>query len=152
MEENKFKFTSNTEENKDLNNPKKALPYRVIIIAASVLLVALIVLTWLYFSKTSESEGNIEEIEALKAENAKLALENEAIQLGNEFKALDEEFQAIENQSFQIVLNDSIAQEYEQAKEKLEELRKELKDEKNKNAKRIKELQSEMTFDDCIRG
>ena len=140
MEEKKYTFNPDTEE----NNQKKGLNNRIIAIVGSVLIVIIIALIWWLLSSSSDDSEKDATIAALQAEKEQLMLEKEAIQLSNEFKALDEEFQTIENQSFQIVLNDSIAQEYDKAKERLEELRKELKDEKNKSAKRIKELQSEI--------
>ena len=132
---------SNIEENKDINNPKTAMMYRVIAIVVALLIILFL---WLFFSQNArmrEAEAmNLE----LQAANEQLVLENEQIQLNNEFQALDDQFQAIENQSLKIVINDSITEEYNKAKERIEELRKELKDEKNKNKKRIKELQSEI--------
>lgn len=125
----------------DINNPKTARVFRIMAIVIAVLIVLLL---WLFFSQNSK----INEVEALNTElqnvNEQLKLENEQIQLNNEFQALDEQFQAIENQSLKVVVNDSINQEYKKAKERIEELRKELKNEKNKSAKRIKELQGEI--------
>ena len=129
------------EMKKLIEDPKAALVIRVLAIVFAILFVFLL---WMFFSQNAK----IQEAEALNTElqnvNEQLKLENEQIQLNNEFQALDDQFQAIENQSLKVAINDSISKEYDKAKQRIEELRKELKNEKNKNSKRIKELQSEI--------
>lgn len=124
-----------------INNPKTST---LITIMAVTIVVVIVLFLVLYVSQGRKIEqaqlANME----LQNINAQLKLENEQIQLNNEFQALDDEFQAIENQSLKIVVNDSITKEYNDAKKRIEELRKELKNEKTKSAKRIKELQSEI--------
>lgn len=110
----------------------------------AVVAIVTILFVWLYSSQSDLIEQAYKVNTELKNANEQLKLENEQIQLNNEFMVLDNQFQAIENQAVKIVVNDSITAEYEQAKKKIEELRKELKTEKNKSAKRIKELQGEI--------
>ena len=124
------------------NNPKNSTVITVMAVAISIVIILFLVLYVSQGRKIAEAQAvNLE----LKNINDQLKLENEQIQLSNEFQALDDQFQAIENQSLKVVVNDSIAKEYDKAKKRIEELRKELKNEKNKRAKRIKELQSEIT-------
>jgi len=124
------------------NNPKNSTVITVMAVAISIVIILFLVLYVSQGRKIAEAQAvNLE----LKNINDQLKLENEQIQLSNEFQALDDQFQAIENQSLKVVVNDSIAKEYDKAKKRIEELRKELKNEKNKSAKRIKELQSEIT-------
>lgn len=76
--------------------------------------------------------------------NEQLQLTNEQLQLANEYQALDIEFRQYENQT-QMLANDSLTVKYNAAKQKVEKLLQELKSEKNKSAKRIKELEGEIS-------
>lgn len=76
--------------------------------------------------------------------NEQLKLTNEQLQLANEYQALDIEFRQYENQT-QMLANDSLTVKYNAAKQKVEKLLQELKSEKNKSAKRIKELEGEIS-------
>lgn len=72
-----------------------------------------------------------------------LQLTNEQLQLANEYQNLNNEFAQYENQT-RLLANDSLAQKYSAAKAKVEKLLQELKNEKTKNAARIKQLQDEI--------
>lgn len=134
------------EENIMQNNKK----FSMIITAMAVVLAIVIVLfVWLYKSQGDKIEQANALTAELQSQNEQLKLENEQIQLDNEFQALEDQFQAIEiqSQSVKINPNDSISREYDKAKKRVEELRKELNAEKGKNkksAQRIKELQAEI--------
>ncbi|MDE6268035.1 MAG: hypothetical protein K2M04_03030 [Muribaculaceae bacterium] len=86
----------------------------------------------------------VAQVSELKEQNEQLQLANEQLQLSNEYEALNHEFSQYENQQ-QLLVNDSIVQKYTAAKAKVERLMQELKNEKTRNAKRIKELQNEIT-------
>ena len=73
-----------------------------------------------------------------------LKLANEKLQLAGETEALNQEFQQYENQA-QYLKNDSLLEQYSQAKDKVEKLLAELKSEKATNSKRIKELKGEIS-------
>lgn len=73
-----------------------------------------------------------------------LKLANEKLQLAGETEALNQEFQQYENQA-QYLKNDSLFEQYSQAKDKVEKLLAELKSEKATNSKRIKELKGEIS-------
>ena len=98
----------------------------VIVIIAGVLIGAL-------FSKSNAAQ---EEMEQLK-------LTNEQLQLAGEYESLNNEYAQYENQT-QLLANDSIVEKYAAAKAKVEKLLQELKNEKHKNAARIKELQDQI--------
>lgn len=86
----------------------------------------------------------VAQVSELKEQNEQLQLANEQLQLSNEYEALNHEFSQYENQQ-QLLVNDSIVQKYTAAKAKVERLMQELKNEKTRNAQRIKELQNEIT-------
>ena len=73
-----------------------------------------------------------------------LKLANEKLQLAGETEALNQEFQQYENQA-QYLKNDSLLEQYSQAKDKVEKLLAELKSEKATNSKRIKELKGKIS-------
>ncbi len=86
------------------------------------------------------------EIAQAKSENEQLQIANEQLQLANEYQALDKEFIQYEDQ-IKMLDNDTLSLKYNQAKQKVETLLKELKNEKQKGAqhtKRIKELEGEI--------
>lgn len=118
----------------------------IIIVAAVVITIMIVLFAWMYSSQSEKIEHAQTTVAELQNTNEQLKLENEQIQLDNEFQSLENQFQSIETQSKSVrgVVNDSISKEYKKAKKRIEELRKELKNEKNKSAKRIKELQGEI--------
>lgn len=77
------------------------------------------------------------------AQNEQLQLTNEQLKLANEYQNLNNEFAQYENQT-RLLANDSLVEKYAAAKSKVEKLLQELKNEKTKNAKRIKQLQDEI--------
>lgn len=76
--------------------------------------------------------------------NEQLQLDNQQLQLSNEFDMINSEFQQYENQA-QTLANDTILAKYTAAKAKVEQLMNELNNEKVKSAKRIKELQGQIS-------
>ncbi len=114
---------------------------KILIAAIVVLAVALVAaVSGIFMVNTSK---NAELAESQKA-NEQLKLTNEQLQLANEYQALDLEFKQYENQT-QALANDSLTMKYNAAKQKVEKLLQELKNEKNKSAKRIKELEGEIS-------
>jgi len=85
-------------------------------------------------------KSQVSEAQAL---NEQLQLNNEQLQLANEYEAMNAEFQQYENQA-QRLANDSILSKYTAAKNKVERLLKQLKDERNMSQAKIKELQGEI--------
>lgn len=81
--------------------------------------------------------------EQLQRQLDSMKLANEKLQLADEYETLNNEFQQYENQA-QYLQNDSLLEQYTQAKDKVEKLLAELKTEKATNRKRIKELQGEI--------
>lgn len=80
------------------------------------------------------------------ARNEELALENEQLALDKEFQAINTEFQQYEDQAMKLA-SDTILAKYTAAKNKVEQLMKELKAEKSRSDKRqarIAELQNEI--------
>lgn len=84
------------------------------------------------------------QVQQAQLQNEELKLDNEQLQLSNEFDMLNSEFQQYENQA-QRLANDTILAKYTAAKTKVEQLMKELKNEKVKSQARIKELQNEIS-------
>ena len=109
------------------------------IIIALVVLLALVIGVFLYFSaqKSAEMEAQQQQIEQLQ-------LQNEQIQLANEYENLNNEFAQYENQTA-LLANDSIVQKYAAARSQVEKLLEELKNEKNKSAAQIAKLKDEIT-------
>ena len=83
------------------------------------------------------------ELEQQKLANEQLQLTNEQLQLANEYQVLNTQYAQYENQS-QLLANDSLVTKYAAAKSKVEKLLQELKNEKQKSSKRIKQLQDEI--------
>lgn len=134
------------EELRQANNKKVAI---LITTMAVLLAIGIVAFVWLYNSQSKKLEQANALTAELQSQNEQLKLENEQVQLDNEFQALEDQFQSIEMQSKSIKNNpnDSISKEYNKAKKRIEELRKELNKEKSNNkksAKRIKELQAEI--------
>lgn len=121
--------SNNTPKNKKL----KFTGTQILIAAIAAVSVVVGILLWIQYSKTSAANDEIEQ----------LRLENEQLQLANEYEALNNEFAQYENQT-RILANDSIIEKYAAAKAQVEKLLQELKNEKHKNAERIKELQGQI--------
>lgn len=83
------------------------------------------------------------EVSQARQENEQLQLANEQLQLDNEYAAINNQFQQYENQAIKLQ-NDSILAKYTAAKNKVEDLRRQLKEQKNLSAAKIKELQNEI--------
>lgn len=83
------------------------------------------------------------EVESVKAEKEQLQLTNDQLQLANEYEAINSQFAQYENQATQFA-GDTILAKYTAAKNKVEQLLKELNSEKVKSQKRINELQNEI--------
>ncbi len=114
----KFKFTTN----------------QILIATIAVIVVVAVIFIAALFSKNNAAQ---EEMEQLK-------LTNEQLQLASEYENLNNEYAQYENQT-QLLANDSIVEKYAAAKAKVEKLLQELKNEKHKNAARIKELQDQIS-------
>lgn len=110
------------------------------LIVASILLVALIATLIFTFSKVSSLNQQVEET---KNKNEQLQLSNDQLKLDNEYAAINAEFQQYETQAVKLT-NDSILAKYTAAKSKVEELRRQLSQEKNLSADKIKKLQAEI--------
>lgn len=80
----------------------------------------------------------------LELDNEQLQLSNDQLALSNEYETLNHEFAQYENQSM-LLQNDSLVEKYTAARAKVEKLLQELNNEKTKNAKRIKQLESEIS-------
>ncbi|MDE6325639.1 MAG: hypothetical protein K2M02_05650 [Duncaniella sp.] len=117
---------------------KKGIPMLWIAIGLAVLLLVAVV-----FGITQVASLK-SDVEQARLQNEELKLENEQLQLTNEFEAVNAEFQQYENQA-QTLASDTILAKYTAAKAKVEQLIQELKSEKVKSAKRIAELQSEIS-------
>lgn len=116
-------------------NKKSPLIWTAAVLAAvlvAVLIVALI--------RTSHLSN---EVAQARQANEELQLANEQLQLTNEFEAVNAEFQQYENQARKIS-NDTTFAKYTAAKQKVEELTRELHSEKVKSRERIAQLQNEI--------
>ena len=83
------------------------------------------------------------QVDVAQAENEQLQLTNEQLSLSNEYAAINSEYQQYENQATQVA-NDTIMAKYTAAKNKVEQLIKELNSEKKKSKERIRELESQI--------
>ncbi len=107
------------------------------------MLVCLIVLIIVLIASNSSRTREINEAEA---RTDSLRLVNEQLQLSNEFNQLNAEFSQYEDQQVYLK-NDSLVQQYNQARMKVEGLLKELNAEKRSNSQnraRIKQLEGEI--------
>ena len=102
--------------------------------ALALAVVAIVVLTTMTTSKMRQ----------LELDNEQLQLSNDQLALSNEYETLNHEFAQYENQSM-LLQNDSLVEKYTAARAKVEKLLQELNNEKTKNAKRIKQLESEIS-------
>ncbi len=80
----------------------------------------------------------------MQAQIDSLQLVNQQLQLAGEYDSLNIEFQQYENQA-QYLQNDSLAEKYAEAKDKVEKLLVELKTQKITSGKRIQELKDEIS-------
>ncbi len=126
---------ANKTENKEMK--KAAGMVRVGAILVVVALIGLLVMSLASCSGNSDKEKMQQQLDSLK-------LANEKLQLAGETESLNQEFQQYENQA-QYLKNDSLLEQYSQAKDKVEKLLAELKSEKATNSKRIKELKGEIS-------
>jgi len=113
-------------------------PWKIRLIAIGIALAVCIIggLTYLFINQnkaTKTAELRVQELELM----------NEQLQLTNEYDELSASFVQHEGQ-MALFSNDSIRAEYEAAKNKVEELRAELKRQSNLSKKRIAELQAEI--------
>lgn len=91
------------------------------------------------------------DIAKANSQNEQLRLDNEQLQLDNEYQAINAEFRQYEDQAVKLQ-NDSIMAKYTAAKNKVEQLMKELKNEKGRSQQRqarIKELEGQI---ETLRG
>ncbi|MCM1482709.1 MAG: hypothetical protein NC043_00100 [Muribaculaceae bacterium] len=119
---------------------KKITPLMWVAIVLILLLVAAIVFS------VSQVAGLKQQVNDVRAENEQLQLDNEQLQLDNEFNAINSEFSQYEDQAVKLA-NDTILAKYTAAKNKVEQLLKQLKDEKSRGVQRearIKELEGEI--------
>ncbi len=114
---------------------KKPLVIGAVAVGAVILALAIYSIVEMATLKSQVSEA--------QALNEQLQLNNEQLQLANEYEAMNAEFQQYENQA-QRLANDSILSKYTAAKNKVERLLKQLKDERNMSQAKIKELQGEI--------
>lgn len=114
---------------------KKPLVIGAVAVGAVILALAVYSIVQMASLKSQVSEA--------QALNEQLQLNNEQLQLANEYEAMNAEFQQYENQA-QRLANDSILSKYTAAKNKVERLLKQLKDERNMSQAKIKELQAEI--------
>ncbi|MCM1028989.1 MAG: hypothetical protein NC342_01900 [Pseudoflavonifractor sp.] len=83
------------------------------------------------------------QVNAERAANEQLQLTNEQLSLSNEFEAINSQFAQYEDQA-NMMANDTIMAKYAAAKNKIEELLKELNSEKAKSSAQIKKLKDEI--------
>lgn len=113
-------------------------------IIATVVLVAVVIVGVLVFMLKSQNDATQQQLEAYQIEAEQARLEAQYEELNNGIQKIDDNVQYIQN--------DSILQKYQEAKDRIEQLTKELKNNKITSAKRIKELQDEIsTLKDLIR-
>ncbi|MDE6145867.1 MAG: hypothetical protein K2F96_06280, partial [Muribaculaceae bacterium] len=111
-------------------------PKRIIAVAILVVGVILGCLVWLLVRQNQATQEATQQI-------AELQLMNEQLQLTNEYDELSASFEQHEGQMI-LFNNDSIRAEYEAAKNKVEELRQELKRRDKLSQERIAQLQAEI--------
>lgn len=117
---------------------KKLSPMLWVAIGMAALLLIVVIVG---ISQVASLKGAVEEA---RLENEELRLEKDQLQLTNEFEAINGQFAQYENQA-QTLANDTILAKYTAAKAKVEQLIAELNSEKKKSAKRIAELQGEIS-------
>ncbi|MCM1348458.1 MAG: hypothetical protein NC338_03520 [Firmicutes bacterium] len=125
---------------------------KVIIAIAAVLL---LLLAGAIFFSVKQVTSLRQEVAEAQAQNEQLQITNDQLQLSNELSAINSEFQQYEDQAVKLT-NDTILAKYTAAKAKVEQLMKELKQQKatshaeiEAKSKKIKELQGEI---ETLRG
>lgn len=113
-------------------------PWKIRIIALGIVLAVCIIGALVYMIVSQSNAAKEAELRAQELE-----LMNEQLQLTNEYDELSASFVQHEGQ-MALFSNDSIRAEYEAAKNKVEELRAELKRRDNLSKQRIAELQAEI--------
>lgn len=116
---------------------KKKSPLMIVGVALGALLLAAVVIAIVKVASLRK------EVSEAHARNEQLQLTNEQLQLANEYEAINSEFQQYENQAIKLA-NDSILAKYTAAKSKVEDLMKQLKNERNLSQAKIKQLQDEI--------
>ena len=112
----------------------------IIIIGALLALLLVGALCFSLFKYSAARQDNI----AMQDSIQQLKLSNEQLQLSNEYAAIDAEFQARENAAIRLE-NDTILAKYTASKAKVEQLIKELNNEKAKSRDQINKLQAEIS-------
>lgn len=107
---------------------------------AAALAVVLLAVAVVSIVRTSSLSREVEEA---RQANEELQLANEQLQLTQEFEAVNAEFDQYESAA-QRLTNDTIYAKYTAAKQKVESLMKELRNEKVKSKERIAQLQGEI--------
>lgn len=121
----------------DAEEKEKLKKLRLNIILGMALALAVVAIVVLVTMNTSK-------VRQLEIENEQLQLSNDQLALSNEYETLNHEFAQYEGQSM-LLQNDSLVEKYTAARAKVEKLLQELNNEKTKNAKRIKQLESEIS-------
>lgn len=117
------------------SNNKKTMWGAAILVA--VLLIVVAISIWQMTSLKRE-------VSHARLENEQLQLTNEQLSLSNEFDAINSQFAQYEDQA-NLMANDTIMAKYAAAKNKIEELLKELNSQKAKSSAQIKKLKDEIS-------
>ncbi|MDE6826521.1 MAG: hypothetical protein K2J18_07120 [Paramuribaculum sp.] len=104
------------------------------------LVVLLLVAVGLSVWQVSSLKSQVDEA---RATNEQLQLTNDQLSLANEYESINSQFRQYEDQATMLA-NDTIMAKYAAAKNKVEELLRELNSEKAKSRKQIKKLQDEI--------
>lgn len=107
---------------------------------AVALVVLLLVAVGLSVWQVSSLKSQVDEA---RATNEQLQLTNDQLSLANEYESINSQFRQYEDQATMLA-NDTIMAKYAAAKNKVEELLRELNSEKAKSRKQIKKLQDEI--------
>ena len=125
-----------------MNKNQKIILFGAIGVFAA--LIALMVVLIVQNARHSSQAGQLQvEMDSLRIENDRLELES----LTSEFNRLNSEFSQYEDQQIQLT-NDSLVQQYNEAKERVNTLLQELEKEKKSNRanrEKIKQLENEIT-------
>ncbi len=125
--------------NQEDNKKEMKRAQRLVKIGGLLVVLALVGLLALSLASCGSSDK-----EKMQQQLDSLKLANEKLQLTGEYESLNQEFLQYENQA-QYLQNDSLLEQYSQAKDKVEKLLAELKMVKTTNRKRISELQNEIS-------
>lgn len=121
-------------------NARRKQNRMILIIVLGVLFLAMVGVLIYSIIQTTVAE---EQRAADKLLIEQLQLDKEQLTLAAEFREIDDQFKRYEGQEGMIA-NDSILDKYAAAKNRIEQLLQELKNEKTKNAQRVKELEAEI--------